>query len=332
MPCGDAAVAAAARLLKAGKLVALPTETVYGLAADASNPEAVRRIFEVKGRPQDNPLIVHIAALDMWEPLVRFLPERALRLAKAFWPGPLTVILPKSDNVPDVTTAGLDSVAVRMPDHACARAVIAACGLPLAAPSANLSGSPSPTSARHCLDDLSGKVPLILDGGPCAVGIESTVVSLVGAPVLLRPGAVTAGQLSEALGEQVALSEALTRPLAQGERPTSPGMKYRHYAPKAKVILVEGPLADYLKLLRRAPADAFGLVFFGEEQLAERPCVVYGAAHDPKSQARGLFAALRRLDELGARVVYARSPDPGDETMGIYNRMLRAAAFEVIVL
>lgn len=223
LPCDREGIAAAAQVLQSGGLVALPTETVYGLAANALEESAVREIFAVKGRPQDNPLIVHISHLSMWKPLVREIPQRAMRLARAFWPGPLTIILPKSGLVPGVTTAGMDSVAVRMPSHEGARAVIAASGLPIAAPSANLSGSPSPTTARHCIDDLWEKIPLILDGGQCSVGIESTVVSLVGEPTLLRPGGISPGQLEEALGEPVRVSHAVVEPLAPGERPTSPG-------------------------------------------------------------------------------------------------------------
>ena len=333
LDCDAHGIEAAAALLGAGQVVAIPTETVYGLAANALDAEAVKSIFLIKGRPQDNPLIVHISDLDMWEPLVTDLPKRALLLAVAFWPGPLTIILPKSNLVPDVTTAGLSSVAVRMPAHPAARAVIRAAGLPLAAPSANLSGLPSPTTAQHCQKDLDGKIPLILEGGPCEVGIESTVVSLVDAPVLLRPGAITAGMLSEVLGEPVAIADAIKKPLRAGERPVSPGMKYRHYAPKARVVLVESALEPFIRLLNDAPEPkTYGLVFEGEQQLAIKPCVTYGRAHDAASQNRELFAALRRLDDCGAKLVYVRCPDRDDASLGVYNRMLRAAAFEVIKL
>jgi len=331
--CDEHGIGAAAALLKAGRVVAIPTETVYGLAANALNVDAVKRIFLIKGRPQDNPLIVHISDLDMWAPLVAGLPKRALILAEAFWPGPLTIILPKSDLVPAVTTAGMDSVAVRMPAHPAAREIIRAAGLPLAAPSANLSGLPSPTTAQHCLKDLQGKIPLILDGGPCDVGIESTVVSLEGKPMLLRPGAITVSMLSKVLGEPVAIADAVERPLRAGERPTSPGMKYRHYAPRARVILVESDLASFIKLLNDAPEPkTYGLVFEGEQQLALKPCITYGRAHDAASQNRELFASLRQLDDCGAKFVYVRCPDRDGASLGVYNRMLRAAAFEVIKL
>ena len=331
--CDENGIAAAAALLKAGRVVAIPTETVYGLAANALNVDAVKRIFLIKGRPQDNPLIVHISDLDMWAPLVAGLPKRALILAEAFWPGPLTIILPKNDLVPALTTAGMNSVAVRMPAHPAARAIIRAAGLPLAAPSANLSGLPSPTTAQHCLKDLQGKIPLVLDGGPCDVGIESTVVSLVDKPMLLRPGAITAGMLSNALDEPVRVADAVERPLKAGERPSSPGMKYRHYAPRARVLLIESDLASFIKLLNDAPEPkTYGLVFEGEQQLALKPCITYGRAHDAASQNRELFASLRQLDDCGARLVYVRCPDRDDASLGVYNRMLRAAAFEVIKL
>jgi L-threonylcarbamoyladenylate synthase len=326
------AIAYAAKLIQSGDIVAIPTETVYGLAGDATNADAVGRIFAVKGRAGDNPLIVHISQLDMWRPLVSGLPDEALRLAEAFWPGPLTVILPKSSAVCPAATAGLDSVAVRMPAHAGALAVIEAAGLPLAAPSANLSGAPSPTCAAHCIADLSGKIPLILDGGCCTVGIESTVLSLCGKPTVLRPGAITGLQLSNVLGVPVGLASAVNAPLAEGESPLSPGMKYRHYAPAARLVLLKGPLPLFLKELERAQSGTMGLVFEGEENTAAKPCVSFGFAHDSSSQAQALFAALRRLDEMGAKQIYARCPDDDEDSLGVYNRLLRAAAFEVIQL
>ncbi len=332
LKCNNGSTELAARLLRQGETVVIPTETVYGLAANALDEKAVAEIFRVKGRPQDNPLIVHISELSMWSALVKELPDDALKLAERFWPGPLTIILPKSDMVPDTTTAGMDSVAVRMPSHEGARAIIAASKLPIAAPSANLSGLPSPTTAQHCMRDLNGKVPLIIDGGECDVGIESTVVSLVGEPTLLRPGAITQKMLSDALGKEVLISHAVSEPLKEGERPTSPGMKYRHYAPNAKVVLVESELDKFAELLDSSPDGTFGLVFEGEEQQVNKPCVVYGRLHDPESQARELFSSLRKLDELDAKLVYARCPDRSVESLGVLNRILRAAAFEVIKL
>ena len=226
---GAASVAEAARLLRAGEVVGIPTETVYGLAANALSDEAVPKIFAAKGRPQDNPLISHIASLDMLPMVVREVPGAAYRLAEAFWPGPLTLILPRSKTVADSVCAGLDTASVRMPSHPVALAVIRAAGVPLAAPSANLSGSPSPTTAADVLADMEGKIPLILDGGACSVGVESTVISLAGAqPVLLRPGYITKEQLEDAMGCTVALSDAVLHKLKDGERAASPGMKYKH--------------------------------------------------------------------------------------------------------
>lgn len=332
LDCGENSIKLAGKLLSEGELVAIPTETVYGLAANALDENAVKRIFEVKGRPQDNPLIVHIAELSMWESLVTEVSERAKKLAKAFWPGPLTIILPKSDIVPDVTTAGGDTVAVRMPSHEGARAIIKASGVPIAAPSANLSGLPSPTSALHCMRDLKGKIPLIIDGGDSYVGIESTVVSLVGKPTLLRPGAISPEMLSQALGEDVAVSHAVSEPLKEGEKPSSPGMKYRHYAPKARMILVKSSAEKFAELVNSAPEGTWGLVFEGEETLCQKPCLVYGREHDAASQSREIFAALRELDDRGAQLIYARCPDNDGDSLGVFNRMLRAAAFEVMTL
>jgi L-threonylcarbamoyladenylate synthase len=322
----------AAKLLRDGQLVAIPTETVYGLAADALNPRAVRQIFAVKGRAGDNPLIVHVCSIDMWRELIETLPEQALVLAKAFWPGPLTIVLPKSSRVCDDVTAGLVSVAVRMPAHSAALSVIEKAGLALAAPSSNISGGVSPTSAEHCMADLAGKIPLILDGGPCPVGIESTVLSLERMPTLLRPGAVTQEQISAALGMPVVLSPALNRPLLSGEAALSPGMKYRHYSPAAKLFLLKGPLDLFLERLESAPHGTMGLVFEGEQSMTSVPCVAFGSIDDPKAQAHLLFASLRRLDIMGARQIYARCPKCNGESLGVYNRLLRAAAFEVVEL
>ena len=224
------AVQAAGELLRAGKLVAIPTETVYGLAANALDPEAVNNIFKAKGRPNDNPLIVHIADLSALPDVVSEVPEKARVLMERFWPGPLTIVLPRNPQIPDETTAGLDTVAVRMPSHPVAQAIIRASGLPIAAPSANLSGLPSPTTAEHCIRDLTGKVSAIVDGGPCNFGVESTVITLAGErPRLLRPGAVTLEQLEAAIGS-VEVDHAVTGQLQEGQVAASPGMKYKHYS------------------------------------------------------------------------------------------------------
>lgn len=326
-------VARAAALLTQGEVVAIPTETVYGLAANALDDAAVAKIFAAKGRPQDNPLISHISSLDMLPLIARDVPDEALRLARAFWPGPLTMILPRGERVADSVCAGLDTAAVRMPSHPAARAVIEACGVPLAAPSANLSGSPSPTTAADVLADMDGRVPLILDGGACEVGVESTVVSLTGpVPMLLRPGRVTKEQLEEALGREVELSGAVVSRLKEGEVARSPGMKYKHYAPKAQVVIVRGALEHYRDYVRAEASEGdWCLCFDGEEKvLAPLPCVAYGAADDDESQAHALFSALRALDAHGAKRAFARCPHETGVALAVYNRLLRAAAFRVV--
>lgn len=331
-PADQAAVQEAARLLLANEIVAIPTETVYGLAANALSDAAVPKIFAAKGRPQDNPLISHISSLDMLPMVVRQVTDDAYRLAKAFWPGPLTVILPRADALSDAVCAGLETASVRMPSHPVARAVIEAAGVPLAAPSANLSGSPSPTTASDVLADMNGRIPLVLDGGACGVGVESTVVSLAGkTPILLRPGYITREQIASVLGRDVALSDAVLRPLQAGQKAASPGMKYRHYAPKADVIIVKGDWEAYKHYVgQRAAPGVFALCFAGEETALPCPCVPYGRADSPEEQAQSLFSALRRLDAEGAHTVYARCPAENGVALAVYNRLLRAAAFRVV--
>ncbi len=337
-------IARAGEILRAGGLVAIPTETVYGLAANALDPEAVRRIFEAKGRPADNPLIVHITGTEQWAPLVRELSPAALRLAEAFWPGPLSIILEKSDKIPMATSGGLATVAVRCPSHPMARAVIDAAGVPLAAPSANPSGRPSPTTFAHTLRDLNGRVDGVLDGGACGVGVESTVVSLAGdCPRLLRPGGVTVEQLRAVLG-RLEIDPAVTAMLAPGAQAASPGMKYKHYAPRAQVLLVDGSPEEFAAFVNQREAarhnqgektyasgegPAFALCFEETAPLVELPAVVYGSRYDRARQARELFSALLRLDEQGAGRVYAQRPSPRGVGLAVYNRLLRAAAFRV---
>lgn len=322
-------IARAAKLLAAGEVVAVPTETVYGLAANAYDETAVRKIFAAKGRPQDNPLIVHIADFEDIYDLVSVVPTAAKKLADAFWPGPLTVILPKSDKIPDAVSAGLATVAVRYPAHPVAQAVIQACGVPLAAPSANRSGSPSPTNAKYVFDDMDGRIPLILDGGSSQVGVESTVVTLATEiPRVLRPGGVTVEQLRAVLGE-VEVDDAVLHQLKAGETAVSPGMKYKHYAPKAEITIVRGSLEQFKNYV--AGKDAFVLVFAGEENEFDR-AVTYGCADDDSTQANRLFDALRELDEQGAKTVYARCPALSGVGLAVYNRLIRAAGFHIVDL
>lgn len=334
LPVNDKSIALAAELLQKGELVALPTETVYGIAADARNGEAVKKIFEAKGRPQDNPLIVHIYGMEMLKGIVSEVPDRAYKLAKAFWPGPLTMVMPRGGEVSDVTCAGLDTVGVRMPSHPVVQAVIKASGVAFAAPSANLSGKPSPTNAQDVFTDMDGRLPLILDGGECAVGVESTVISVVGEkPTLFRPGHITLEELERALGEEVEVSKAILEKLPEGAVVRSPGMKYKHYAPKADVTLLEGSFEQFKAYVdAHADQNPSCLCFTGEAEKLGVPCVEYGREGDGADQAKHIFRSLRALDEQGDSVVYARCPRKDGLSMAVYNRLIRAAAFRVIKL
>ena len=335
LPASDEkSIEKAAALLQNGELVALPTETVYGIAADARNGEAVKKIFVAKGRPQDNPLIVHVTGPEMLPGLVSEVPERAQLLMAAFCPGPLTIIMPRGPEVAAECCAGLDTVGIRMPSHPVARAVIEKSGCAFAAPSANLSGKPSPTNAQDVFTDMDGRLPLILDGGECDVGVESTVVSVVGEkPTLFRPGHITLEDLERALGEEVEVSKAILEKLPEGAVVRSPGMKYKHYAPKADVTLLDGTFeqfkayvdvhAGHTQLFRLAgKAQAAGILLG----------VGYGREGDGADQAKHIFRCLRALDEQGDAVVYARCPQKDGLSMAVYNRLIRAAAFRVIKL
>lgn len=322
-------IARAGAILRSGGLVAIPTETVYGLAANALDGEAVRRVYQAKGRPSDNPLIVHISEFSQLSPLVRWAPENVRKLAEAFWPGPLTVILPKSGLIPPETSGGLSTVAIRMPAHPAARAVIQAAGVPLAAPSANLSGRPSPTSFSHVREDLFGRVDALLDGGDCGVGVESTVLTLAeGTPRVLRPGGVTVEQLRAVLGD-VEVDPAVLHRLEEGRTASSPGMKYRHYAPKANVILTDASPSVYEDYVNQRP-DCCALCFDEDIPYLRVPFVSYGDRYDGAAQAHRLFSALHRLDQLGAGTVYARIPSRRGVGLAVYNRLVRAAGFQRI--
>lgn len=333
-PADEAGIAQAARLLRQGEIFALPTETVYGIAADARQGAAVRKIFEAKGRPQDNPLIVHVTGPEMLPGLVAEVPERAQLLISAFCPGPLTIIMPRGPEVADECCAGLDTVGIRMPSHPIAREVIRRSGCAFAAPSANLSGRPSPTNAQDVLTDMDGRLPLILDGGECAVGVESTVVSVVGPkPTLFRPGHITLEDLERALGEEVEVSSAILEKLPEGAVVRSPGMKYKHYAPKADITILEGSFEKFQAYVQaHADQNPSCLCFTGEAAQLGVPCVEYGREGDGEDQAKHLFRSLRALDEQGDGVVYARCPGRDGLSMAVYNRLVRAAAFRVVQL
>ena len=322
-------IARAAAILRKGGVVAMPTETVYGLAAAADNDAAIRKVFEAKGRPQDNPLIVHISDLEMLPTVAKDIPPVALALADAFWPGPFTMILPRSTWVANSVCAGLETVAIRMPSEQAARDLIAAAG-PLAAPSANLSGKPSPTAAAHVLNDLDGKIDAVLMGEDCTVGVESTVVTLAtDPPKLLRPGAITPAQLQAFLPD-LEIDRAVLDEPQKDERVASPGMKYKHYAPKTETYLVEGDaaaFADFVNARENCVAVAFA-----EDAGITVPVLTYGSKQNESTLARGLFGALRQVDDFGAQTAYIHAPSKTGVGLAVYNRLLRAAAFRVIVL
>ena len=320
-----------ASLLRDGGVVAIPTETVYGLAGNALKGQCVRKIYEAKGRPSDNPLIVHISDISQWAPLVKAIPESAIALAEKFWPGPLTIILPKSELIPDEICGGLDTVAVRMPSDEIARAIITKCGFPLAAPSANTSGKPSPTCAEHVKEDLDGKIEAIVDSGECSVGIESTVITLAtDIPRLLRPGGITPEMLTEVLGE-IEIDDAVYNKLQEGAEAASPGMKYKHYSPDAKVLIIKGSFDNYKKYIEYTAEEGDVALCF-EEEVADLKirCITYGRKDDPPSQAKNIFDALRKVDAEKAKTVFARFPESDGIGLAVFNRLVRAAAFNII--
>ncbi len=319
------------RLINQGEVVGIPTETVYGLGADALNDDAVRKIFIAKGRPSDNPLIVHISKLEDLSPLVKEIPEKVRIMADRFWPAPLTMIMKKSEKISNVVSGNLDTVAVRMPKNEYARAIIEACGCPIAAPSANLSGSPSPTNAKYVFDDMNGRIPLIIDGGSCEIGVESTVISFAEEPPrLLRPGGVTLEEMTELIGE-IIVDDAVLNKLEDGAVASSPGMKYKHYAPSADITIIKSDF-DTFKKLCESENDVTALVFDGEDKMLSCPAITYGDINDGFSQSVRLFDALRELDEIGAYKVYARCPNTKGMGLAVYNRLIRSAGFKIKII
>jgi L-threonylcarbamoyladenylate synthase len=321
----------AAEILKNGGLVAIPTETVYGLGASALNEAALKKIFEVKGRPADNPLIIHVSSSYELEKWCRNIPAAAYRLAEVFWPGPLTLLLEKKPVIPSLVTAGLNTVAVRCPRHPLTLELIKQSGVPIAAPSANISGKPSPTTAGHVMSDIGGKIEAVLDGGPCSVGLESTIVDMtVKPPSILRPGGITKEQLKEILGE-VEIDGGLINP---DERPKAPGMKYRHYAPQAEVIIVSGDkqrIYDYVN--DRPDEGAAVLCFDGEEHyFKNKLCLSYGGEDRPSVLAENLFACLRELDREDIKTIYARCPSEDGVGFAVVNRLKKAAGGRIVCL
>lgn len=323
----------AAALLRQGQLVGIPTETVYGLGADALNPEAVAAIYEAKGRPSDNPLIIHVPNDKSW--LDRYcleVPPLAYELAETFWPGPLTMILKRNPIVPDRTTGGLDTVGVRCPDHPVTQAIIRAVDRPIAAPSANTSGRPSCTTAQEVLEDVGGKISGVVDGGPCAVGVESTILDLtVTPPRLLRPGGMPLEALELVCGE-IELDPATIRLMGKGERPRAPGMKYRHYAPKAPVTVISGDPARTADYIAGMAGKGTGVICFEEfvHRFPGAVTVSLGPAEDKAEQARRVFSALRSFDQTDVTRILAQCPDSAGLGLAVANRLKKAAGFQVV--
>lgn len=324
-------VNSASEILKNGGVVAVPTETVYGLAASAYSDDAIKSVFTAKGRPQDNPLIVHIASLDMLSDIACDIPEIAYDCAKAFWPGPFTMVLPKGEKIAESVSGGLQTVAVRFPSEKTICDIIKKSGLPLAAPSANTSGKPSPTTAKHVIDDLDGKIDAVVIGDDCTVGVESTVVSLVGeCPRLLRPGAVTPHQLRKILPNLV-IDDAVLEQLKDTEKAASPGMKYKHYAPQTKAILVEGCSNNFVKFVN-SKTDCAAICFEEEYYNINIPKISYGSKHNESTLAQNVFSVLRDIDDLGVKEVYIHAPSKDGVGLAVYNRLIRACGFSVITL
>ncbi len=328
----EAEIREAAEIIRTGGLLAIPTETVYGLGADALNPAAVKGIYEAKGRPSDNPLIIHVPDESWLERYCDHIPPMAYQLAEAFWPGPLTMILPRKPIVPDCTTGGLDTVGVRCPDHPVTLAIIQSAGVPIAAPSANTSGRPSCTCVDDVLEDMDGKIAGIVDGGASSVGVESTILDLtVTPPRLLRPGGLPLEELTAVVGE-IVVDKAVTEQLAAGEKPRAPGMKYRHYAPAAPVTVVAGNPEKGAAYIRSRANRGQGVICFDEfaplfEGMEVRKL---GPFADKGEQARRVFDALRAFDGTDVTEIYAQCPDAAGLGLAIGNRLKKAAGFHVI--
>lgn len=322
----------AGELIRAGEVVAFPTETVYGLGADVFNENAVKKIFDAKNRPMDNPLIVHVACKEDVLKVAREIPSNAQLLIDKFMPGPITIVLPKRQEIPLCVTGGIDTVGVRIPEHEGARRFIKACGCPIPAPSANSSGKPSPTSAKHVFEDLENKIPLILDGGECNCGVESTVISLCGEiPMLLRPGMITYEMLCETLGRVDIHPSVLEN--GKVDKAASPGMKYKHYSPKARVIIVNADETTVSGFYDFAKANGKNPVILWEEEkiqkLESRNAISLYSKGDTSIAARNLFKLLRECDKKGFDTVFITSVSEKGAGLSVMNRMLRAAAFTV---
>ncbi|MDE6666258.1 MAG: threonylcarbamoyl-AMP synthase [Ruminococcus sp.] len=320
----------AAQMIKNGEVVGIPTETVYGLGADASDENAVKKIFEAKGRPADNPLIVHLADFSETEKYTSYIPELAYRLAEKFCPGPLTIVLPKNDSIPLVTSGGLDTVGIRVPLHPVMHRLIELSGRPIAAPSANISGYPSPTSAAHVMRDMNGRISAVVDGGQSQFGVESTVVSVENGDTvrILRPGCVTKEMMLE-ICENVIVDKAVISGLEKDGKAASPGMKYKHYSPSADIVMIDSDLEKFTEYVGNHYGDnVYALIFDGDEKNFPYRYMTYGS--DSSEQAHLIFQRLREFDEIHAGKVYVRTPSLDGVGLAVYNRLIRAAGFEVI--
>ncbi len=333
-------IAKAGEIIRNGGLVAFPTETVYGLGGDGMNPAASAKIYEAKGRPSDNPLILHIADRNAVYDLAAEVPLAAQKLMDAFWPGPLTLIFPKASSVPLTTTGGLNTVAIRYPDHPIALAMIQAAGVPVAAPSANTSGRPSPTRAGHVAEDMIGRIDMILDGGEVGIGVESTIVDVTQpVPMILRPGYITREMLEQVIGP-VETDEAVTHWVGSGDHPKAPGMKYRHYAPRAPLTIVEGPQSEVVETIQTLAERAFSQgkrcgIIATEETKGDYPrgiVFAVGSRRQEESVAHNLYAVLRRLDEANVDVIYSEGFSHDHLGMAIMNRLVKAAGHHVIAV
>lgn len=334
----------AAELIRQGELVAFPTETVYGLGADALRSEAAKKIYAAKGRPSDNPLIIHVCKFEDLERIAKEVPEQARKLSEAFWPGPLTIVVWKNEQVPYDTTGGMDTVAVRMPNHPIALSLIEESGCLIAAPSANTSGKPSPTEAGHVAQDMDGRIPMILDGGAVGIGIESTIVDLTEEhPMILRPGYITKQMLEEVLGEEVRIDPGIlaadtTDPAQAGQKPKAPGMRYKHYAPRADLVLVEGDTGKVVEkineLVLKAQGDGKRTGVIATDETKERyqadVVLSMGARDDEDAIAQHLYKILRDFDEEQADVIYSESFATPRIGQAIMNRLLKAAGYQVL--
>ncbi len=332
---GRDSLSKAAELLKKGEVVAIPTETVYGLAANALKEDCVRKIYEAKGRPSDNPLIIHISKKEDVYLYAKEVSEKAEKLMDKFWPGPLTLIFKKKDIVPYKTTGGLDTVAIRMPENKIALEIISKCNFPLAAPSANISGKPSPTAFSHVVSDMMGKISAIVDGGDCKVGVESTVLSAVCDEfILLRPGGVTPKEIEEQVGK-IKISESILKELDEKrEKVISPGMKYKHYAPTATLYLVLGEEKKVIEFLKeKKDIEKTGIICYDDyTDLKGENVIKIGEKKDLSNQAKKIFSALRNFDNKDIKEIYSVYPSSEGIGLAVLNRMLRAAGFNVIEL